>query len=291
VSILDHSLLALPLKKPFGRSVECFRILNGLHPTIFMSGRLFLVASAFMIPHPEKAYRGGEDSYFISPKYDTIGVADGVGGWASTPGADPSYWSRTIMNRSLEFSSARSPREILVRATANFTSPIKGSTTASIASLTSNAIESYIVGDSGLAVFRAGRLIKRAAETTLGFNFPCQIGSHGVEEAREGATTRIEVLAGDVVVLASDGLWDNVFEDEIGETILGLQRTVAQPEKFVASAAEALAVKANRYGADQVRKSPFEIHARESGVNFAGGKLDDVTVIVALVAEFEDREA
>jgi protein phosphatase PTC7 len=255
-----------------------------------MSGRLFLVASAFMIPHPEKAYRGGEDSYFISQKHNVIGVADGVGGWASIPGADSSYWSRTIMNRSLAFSSAHSPREILIRATANFTSPIKGSTTASIASLTGNAIESYIVGDSGLAVFRDGRLIKRAAETTLGFNFPCQIGSHGVGEAREGATTRIEVLPGDVVVLASDGLGDNVTEDEIGERLVDLQRTVAQREQFVTSAAETLTVKANLYGADQERQSPFEIHARESGVNFTGGKLDDVTVVVALVAEREVRE-
>lgn len=33
-----------------------------------------------MIPHPEKAHKGGEDALFVDPKL--LVVADGVGGWA-----------------------------------------------------------------------------------------------------------------------------------------------------------------------------------------------------------------
>ena len=33
-----------------------------------------------MIPHPEKAYKGGEDALFHESKI--LAVADGVGGWA-----------------------------------------------------------------------------------------------------------------------------------------------------------------------------------------------------------------
>lgn len=34
---------------------------------------------ASLIPHPEKAHRGGEDAYFAS--HELLIVADGVGGW------------------------------------------------------------------------------------------------------------------------------------------------------------------------------------------------------------------
>lgn len=33
-----------------------------------------------MIPHPDKANKGGEDSYFVHE--NVVAVADGVGGWS-----------------------------------------------------------------------------------------------------------------------------------------------------------------------------------------------------------------
>lgn len=46
-----------------------------------------------MIPHPEKAHRGGEDAYFNSSHM--LVVADGVGGW-NNQGVDPSKYSRFL---------------------------------------------------------------------------------------------------------------------------------------------------------------------------------------------------
>ena len=65
---------------------------------------LRLVSAAHVIPHPSKANRvydlhprcGGEDSYFIDEKHNSVGVADGVGGWASH-GVDPGLFSRELM--------------------------------------------------------------------------------------------------------------------------------------------------------------------------------------------------
>lgn len=45
--------------------------------------RLLLQSGAAMLPHPDKAHRGGEDSFFIADHQSAIGVADGVGGWVS----------------------------------------------------------------------------------------------------------------------------------------------------------------------------------------------------------------
>lgn len=46
-----------------------------------------------MIPHPEKAHKGGEDAYFHNSKILT--VCDGVGGWANH-GVDPGKYSKSL---------------------------------------------------------------------------------------------------------------------------------------------------------------------------------------------------
>lgn len=49
-------------------------------PAVFSETLLKFNFSAAMIPHPEKAHRGGEDAYCGNS--EMICVADGVGGWA-----------------------------------------------------------------------------------------------------------------------------------------------------------------------------------------------------------------
>lgn len=46
--------------------------------------RLQLVSGACELPHPQKRATGGEDAWFIGG--NTVGVADGVGGWARKVG-------------------------------------------------------------------------------------------------------------------------------------------------------------------------------------------------------------
>lgn len=48
---------------------------------------------SFMIPHPEKAYKGGEDAMYASE--NVLVVADGVGGWADQ-GVDPGLYSKKL---------------------------------------------------------------------------------------------------------------------------------------------------------------------------------------------------
>ena len=44
-----------------------------------------------LVPHPEKAYKGGEDAAAVQS--DLLVVADGVGGWAEQ-GVDPALFSK-----------------------------------------------------------------------------------------------------------------------------------------------------------------------------------------------------
>ena len=46
-----------------------------------------------MIPHPDKAHKGGEDGLFTNNKL--LNVADGVGGWAEH-GIDPGLYSKEL---------------------------------------------------------------------------------------------------------------------------------------------------------------------------------------------------
>jgi serine/threonine protein phosphatase PrpC len=48
--------------------------------------QLALVSGGFMIPHPAKVAKGGEDAYFIDKYGRSFGIADGVGGWVCRPG-------------------------------------------------------------------------------------------------------------------------------------------------------------------------------------------------------------
>lgn len=48
---------------------------------------------SFILPHPEKAYKGGEDALYASP--NVLLIADGVGGWAES-GVDPALYSKRL---------------------------------------------------------------------------------------------------------------------------------------------------------------------------------------------------
>ncbi len=49
-----------------------------------------------MIPHVEKAYKGGEDAFCAHDQL--LSVADGVGGWAEQ-GVDPAKFSKALCRK------------------------------------------------------------------------------------------------------------------------------------------------------------------------------------------------
>lgn len=51
-----------------------------------------------MKPHPDKVAKGGEDAYYIADNKLSLGVADGVGGWADI-GVDAGEYSRMLMDK------------------------------------------------------------------------------------------------------------------------------------------------------------------------------------------------
>ncbi|TKY87616.1 hypothetical protein EX895_003197 [Sporisorium graminicola] len=177
----------------------------------------------------------GEDAYFLRP--DSIGVADGVGGWASRAGADPALFSRLLMHfcaaelskfdglsadelaaqggKKLREWEQLDPVEVMhvawercVRASRR--EGILGSSTALLAVLRGDELRIANLGDCVLLIIRAGELLFRSTEQQHSFNFPVQLGMMGhTAESVTIAANRTLNRDGFLQSGASDDLDDN----------------------------------------------------------------------------------
>ena len=85
----------------------------------------------------------------------------------------------------------------------------------------------------------------------------------------------------DILVVASDGMLDNLYDKDVKKCIKPqMKGTYLQDPQQVA---ECLAKKAEVLGLNEEYYSPFAKHAADWGLEFTGGKADDVTVIVAQI--------
>ncbi|KAH6831867.1 hypothetical protein C2S53_008360 [Perilla frutescens var. hirtella] len=241
-----------------------------------------MVADSHYIPKDNRNKPRGEDAHFFCRKAQVIGVADGVGGWAKR-GIDAGEYARQLMTNaaaSVENSSPADvdPKSVLVHAHRKTAAP--GSSTACIISLAGNRLRAANVGDSGFAVIRGGKTVYRSPVQQHSFNTPYQIGIAGRDRPEAAAEVAVGLESGDVVVAATDGLFDNVFPEEVETTVeLCMTKYGVAP----APAARELAVAARRKSLERDTGSPFEAAARDAGFKGRGGKRDDITVVVAYV--------
>jgi len=177
------------------------------------------------------------------------------------------------------------------------------------------------VGDSGFLVLRA-RQSEAARMGTLGrrgpardtsaargyqvafrspqqlrsFNAPFQLGladeasddgppDSRFETPQDAALMRVPVLAGDVVVIATDGLFDNMEEEAIVELV------DESEGEGTAALAERLARRAQELSLDRNVDSPFALLAKENDILWGGGRPDDITVVVCSVTDRSERSA
>ncbi|KAF3604151.1 hypothetical protein F2Q69_00032934 [Brassica cretica] len=90
----------------------------------------------------------------------------------------------------------------------------------------------------------------------------------------------VNLEVGDVVITATDGLFDNLYEKEIVSIVCRLLEQGLEPQRI----AELVAAKAQEVGRSETERTPFADAAKEEGHDgYRGGKLDAVTIIVSLV--------
>jgi len=232
-----------------------------------------------IIPHPAKRAKGGEDAYFISDDMKTIGIADGVGGWGDI-GVDPALYSRMLM-ASGKYSADcshpynRDPVTIMVDAYEHSTD-IQGSSTCCIVTLDGFCLRTANLGDSGFMIIRGTDIIFRSKEQQHSFNFPYQLGTGSADMPAHAVSITVNIQPGDLIIVGTDGLWDNLYDDEIVE--------IAVQTSEPMTIAQHIARHAHETASSKTVVSPFAKSARENGYPLAtGGKMDDISVVVARV--------
>ncbi|PIN21040.1 Serine/threonine protein phosphatase [Handroanthus impetiginosus] len=247
---------------------------------------LMMLIGAYYIPKHNPSKPLGDDAYFFSHEAQVMGVADGVGGWARK-GIDAGKYSRLLMRNAEDSVEDCRPHDVdpmrlLVESFMN-TTEVEGSSTACIVSLAGDLLRAANLGDSGFMVIRGGKTFYKTEAQQHSFNYPYQIGwrhSTNIGSPEEAEDIVLGVEVGDVIVLGTDGLFDNVFEEDI-EKIVGLCLEKNDPPEIMARKLAGTAVKNSL----EDKTTPFEVAAYDAGVGHFGGKYDDVTVLVACVCD------
>lgn len=194
----------------------------------------------------------GDDAWFIAKQkcMDVLGVADGVGGWHDM-GIDPSRFSfnlmktcKRIVEQEYDLSiNQKTPINLLAQSYKTLlesknNSLLIGSSTACILLFhhDTNLLHTCNLGDSGFCVIRDNRIIHRSQEQQHYFNSPYQIAilpslnlnnniqmtnrqenneSLFNDSPESAATSSIQLNEGDFILVATDGLWDNLTESQL----------------------------------------------------------------------------
>ncbi|RHZ44694.1 hypothetical protein Glove_712g12 [Diversispora epigaea] len=187
----------------------------------------------------------------------------------------------------LKFESQRFKFEkIIISLVISQISPgIIGSTTALIAILREDELRIANLGDSTIIIIRGKDCIFRSEILQHSFNFPKQLGTGSFDTPQDAQSYKIKIQKGDIVILGSDGLFDNVFEDDLLDEI---SRFIC-PKKGIINArpqviSDAITCRAKNASEDLNTPSPFSSQAMEEGLYYQGGKNDDISVVVGIIS-------
>lgn len=298
----------------------------------------------------------GQDAFFVTRLNDTggvaLGVADGVGGWMDS-GVDPADFSHGFCDYMAAAAyatttskqpplSARALMQTGYEAICADPSVPAGGSTAIVGLLDpSGSLDVANLGDSGYIHLRLGAVHGHSEPQVHAFNTPFQLstippailrrmqafgGDRLADLPRDAEVSRLGLRHGDVLVFATDGVWDNLFNQDIlrivsaamargGAWVVGGDaggiavrpdlsectevsaaeggsggRTIGTLQSAIATditaAAKAASVNTKLDG-------PFakEVKKYYPSENWRGGKVDDICVLAVVVSEKKPDEA
>ncbi|PVH98146.1 5-azacytidine resistance protein azr1 [Periconia macrospinosa] len=290
--------------------------------------------------------RSGQDAFFYSQvgttKSTTFGVADGVGGWVES-GIDPADFSHGLCEymacaaRSWPRHSNKSslhPKDLLQVAYDEVIEDkgiVGGGSTACLAvAEPSGNVQVANLGDSGFMHLGLNAVRHFTQPQTHAFNTPFQLSktpqrmlvqmavfggpSTLSDLPKVSSVTNHNVRHGDVLVFATDGVWDNLSPQDVlsivsrnmvalgawveqdgGMEVGPKLRELAQADSsgkadnnsLQARLAVAIAKEAKDTGLNTRRDGPFakEVQRYYPGENWHGGKPDDIAALIAVVVE------
>lgn len=199
------------------------------------------------------SYSCGEDAYFISPSTNLMSVADGVSAWSAYGLGNSAYMAYYLMSNSkvLAESGTKNTQQIIKDAFNGVWALYEqkkmqipnGSATVCMVKLNEDdtkgsTIQYSNLGDSMMMLIRPERFDdgsvnlhvahqsakQYALEQVNGTPVPLQLcfypyqgrkGTGAPEQVDKCDTLSVAVKQDDIIVLATDGLWDNISTDEV----------------------------------------------------------------------------
>jgi serine/threonine protein phosphatase PrpC len=265
----------------------------------------------------------GDDAMLVSEHL--LGTNDGVGQWATRERGYAPLWSRLILHfwalavEKDNFGGANPPDPIryleeayrLTQEALSSPNEWLGTTTASLALL--HCIDDkpllYVtqLGDCRIVVYRqsSSKIIFTTEEQWHYFDCPRQLGTNSPDTPSENATvSQVELSEDDVVLAMSDGVTDNLWEEDITECLStaftqwqeehaskaskegdggGKEEeagaSLAEGMRYVA---QQIVLRARKIAEDPFAASPFMEKGVEEGLAIEGGKMDDISVVAAV---------
>lgn len=235
---------------------------------------------SFVLPHPAKVQWGGEDALFMKGR--TFGVFDGVSGAEKLDGV-PLY-SRTLAEEMKKYVDKESVsiQEItrLLKDAADFADEAAtGASTAVVASIGENGfLQALNVGDSLCMVIRDGKIAAKTREISHYWECPYQLSEDSPDRPRDGTKLNVELIPGDLVIMGSDGIFDNVSDDLLLDLIA--KNAKLNPTQLSKKICEL----SRKQSLDRQAVTPYGQQAQRRGdpafKDGRGGKVDDASCIV-----------
>ncbi|KAM0458797.1 hypothetical protein ACHAPV_005786 [Trichoderma viride] len=303
--------------------------------------------------HRRKSSRpeSGHDAFFVSRVNESgsvaFGVADGVGGWVDS-GVDPADFSHGLCDymasAAYEYPSGSdaplTARKLMQKGYEAVCEdpnvPAGGSTACVAIARPEGVLDVANLGDSGFLQLRLNAVHTSSEPQTHAFNTPFQLsvvppsvaarmaafgGSQLCDLPRDADVTHHQLRHGDVLVFATDGVLDNLFNQDIlriasrvmatsgawnmaaNEAVTvadSLDSLTGSPSESNAANGKAkkavtlqsllateLVQAAKQASVNTKRDGPFakEVKKYYPHENWHGGKVDDICVVIAVVSE------
>eukprot|EP00536_Pseudo-nitzschia_multiseries_P011120 jgi/Psemu1/307919/fgenesh1_kg.363_\ len=235
-----------------------------------------------ILPHPAKVRWGGEDATFIKGR--TFGVFDGVSGAEKEDGV-PLY-SRTLANEmkkmcGMNGDTVQEMTTYLSSAASYADGSATGASTAVVASIGENGfLQALNVGDSCCMVVRDGKVTAKTREISHYWECPYQLSEDSPDQPKDGTKLNVELIPGDLIIMGSDGVFDNVNDDQLLELVA--KSSGVKPT----SLAKKVCDLSRKVSLDKTAATPYSKQAQRRGdADFRdglGGKVDDVSCIVVV---------
>ncbi|KAI0385805.1 protein serine/threonine phosphatase 2C [Hypomontagnella monticulosa] len=292
----------------------------------------------------------GQDAFFISRVGDTntvaFGIADGVGGWEDS-GVDPADFSHSFCDymASAAYEHRHDGGELSLTARSLMQkgyddvcrdgSIHAGGSTASIGIASEDGkLEVANLGDSGFVHLRLNAVHSYSEPQTHAFNTPYQLsivpasmlaraaafgGAQLCDYPKDADVTQHTLKHGDILVFASDGVWDNLFNQDVlriaSRLMIGVgawkagdggivvadnlkhhtqaEDSIQRPLTLQSAMAVEIAGAAKLASTNQRVDGPFakEVQKYYPQENWHGGKVDDICCVVVIVSEDGKSEA